>query len=49
MTKKLIAITLLILTIIPCLRAQRKEISQARSYIKSGKELAKAYPYTLTG
>ncbi len=42
MTKKLIAITLLILTIIPCLRAQRKEISQARSYIKSGKELAKA-------
>ena len=42
MTKKLIAITLLLLTIIPCLRAQRKEISQARSYIKSGKDLEKA-------
>ena len=42
MTKKLIAITLLLLTIIPCLRAQRKEISQARSYIKSGKDLDKA-------
>ena len=40
--KKLIAITLLLLTIIPCLRAQRKEISQARSYIKSGKDLDKA-------
>lgn len=42
MMKKLITVTLLLLTIIPCLRAQRKEISQARSYIKSGKELAKA-------
>ena len=30
------------MTIIPCLRAQRKEISQARSYIKSGKDLDKA-------
>ena len=42
MIRKLIAITLLLLTIIPCLRAQRKEISQARSYIKSGKDLDKA-------
>ena len=42
MMKKLIAITLLLLTIIPCLRAQRKEISQARSYIKSGKDFDKA-------
>ena len=42
MMKKLITVTLLLLTIIPCLRAQRKEISQARSYIKSGKDFAKA-------
>ena len=42
MIKKLVLFLLLLLTIIPCLRAQRKEISQARSYIKSGKELAKA-------
>ena len=42
MKKKLIAITLLVLTITPCLRGQNKEISQARSYIKSGKDLAKA-------
>lgn len=40
--KKLILITLLLLSITPCLRAQRKEMSQARSYIKSGKELDKA-------
>lgn len=40
--KKLITITLLLLTVIPCLRAQRKEISQARSYVKSGKDLDKA-------
>lgn len=40
--KKLIAISLLILTITPCLRAQKKEIAQARSYIKSGKNLDKA-------
>lgn len=40
--KKLITITLLLLIATPCLRAQRKEISQARSYIKSGKDLDKA-------
>ena len=40
--KKLILSTLLLLLITPCLRAQRKEMSQARSYIKSGKELEKA-------
>lgn len=40
--KKLILITLLLLSITPCLRAQKKEISQARSYIKSGKDLDKA-------
>jgi len=28
---------LLLLTVTPCLRAQKKELSQARSYIKSGK------------
>lgn len=36
--RKLIAITLLLLLTAPCLRAQRKEISQARVYIKSGKD-----------
>lgn len=40
--KKLISITLLLLLITPCLRAQKKEMSQARSYIKSGKDLDKA-------
>ncbi|SRR5574344_204459 len=40
--KKLITIVLLLLLITPCLRAQRKELSQARSYIKSGKDLDKA-------
>lgn len=33
---------LLLMTIVPCLEAQRKEISQARSYIKSGKDFDKA-------
>lgn len=40
--KKLIAVMLLLLMITPCLRAQRKEMSQARSYLKSGKDLNKA-------
>lgn len=40
--KKLITITLLLLMTMPCLRAQRKEISQARAYIKSGANLDKA-------
>ena len=39
---KIISISLLFLMITPCLRAQRKEISQARSYIKSGANLDKA-------
>ena len=40
--KKLTVIVLLSLMITPCLRAQKKEISQARSYIKSKKNLDKA-------
>lgn len=40
--RKLILITLLLLLTTPCLRAQRKELSQARSYIKSGKDFDKA-------
>lgn len=40
--RKLITIALLFVFITPCLRAQRKELSQARSYIKSGKDLDKA-------
>ncbi len=39
---KLVKITLLLLIVVPCLRAQNKEISQARSYIKSGKNLDQA-------
>ena len=35
--KQLIATLLLLLTITPCLMAQKKELSQARSSIKSGK------------
>lgn len=37
--KKLVSIALLLLFVTPCLKAQRKEISQARSYIKSSKRL----------
>lgn len=40
--RKLIIITLLLVSISPCLRAQKKEMSQARSYIKSGKDYDKA-------
>lgn len=40
--RKLIAVTLLFVSISPCLRAQKKEMSQARSYIKSGKDYDKA-------
>lgn len=40
--RKLTLITLLLLMITPCLEAQRKELSQARSYIKSGKDFDKA-------
>ena len=42
MTKKQILILLLLMMITPCLRAQKKELSQARSYIKSGKDYDKA-------
>ena len=35
--KQLIAVTLLLLMTTPCLMAQKKELSQARSSIKSGK------------
>lgn len=40
--QKTIALLLLLLMITPCLRAQKKELSQARSYIKSGKDFDKA-------
>lgn len=40
--RKLITIMLLLLLVTPCLRGQRKEISQARSYIKSGRNLNQA-------
>lgn len=42
MKKQQIVILLLLLMMTPCLRAQKKEISQARSYIKSGKDFDKA-------
>ena len=42
MKKQQIIILLLLTMITPCLRAQKKELSQARSYIKSGKDLDKA-------
>ncbi len=37
--RRLFSILLLLLIITPCLRAQKKELSQARSYIKSGSNL----------
>lgn len=40
--QKTISLLLLLLMITPCLRAQKKELSQARSYIKSGKDFDKA-------
>lgn len=40
--KRLFIISLLLITLIPCLEAQRKEISQARTYIKSGSNFDKA-------
>ncbi len=42
MKKQILATLLLLLTVVPCLNAQRKELSQARSYIKSGKDYDKA-------
>lgn len=40
--QKTMVLLLLLLMITPCLRAQKKELSQARSYIKSGKDFDKA-------
>lgn len=40
--RKLTTIVLLLVLVTPCLEAQRKEMSQARSYIKSGKDFDKA-------
>ena len=42
MTQKQKLILLLLTMITPCLWAQKKELSQARSYIKSGKDYDKA-------
>ena len=42
MTKQQKTILLLLMIITPCLWAQKKELSQARSYIKSGKDFDKA-------
>jgi len=42
MTQKQITILLLLTMITPCLWAQKKELSQARSYIKSGNDYDKA-------
>ena len=41
--KKYLFLTMLLLTILsPCMNAQKKEIAQARTNIKSGKNLDKA-------
>ena len=40
--KRSIILPLLLIIIIPCLNAQKKEIAQARAFIKSGKNLAQA-------
>ena len=40
--QRLLALFLLLLSFIPCLQAQKKELGQARSYIKSGKDYDKA-------
>lgn len=40
--QRIISLLLLLLMITPCLKAQKKEFSQARSYIKSGKDFDKA-------
>ena len=40
--KRFLTIALLLVIIVPCLNAQRKEIGQARTFIKSGKNLDKA-------
>lgn len=40
--KRFVSMMLLLTLIVPCLNAQKKEIAQARTYIKSGKNLDKA-------
>lgn len=40
--RRLLTAVLLLTLIVPCLRAQKKELSQARTYIKSGKDYDKA-------
>ncbi len=40
--KRFLTIALLLIIMVPCLNAQRKEIGQARTFIKSGKNLDKA-------
>ena len=40
--KQLLLLLLLLITLSPCVNAQKKEIAQARTYIKSGKNLDKA-------
>ena len=40
--KRFISLMLLLFLMVPCLNAQKKEIAQARTYIKSGKNLDKA-------
>lgn len=40
--KRAILTTLLLITLVPCLNAQKKELSQARTYIKSGTDYDKA-------
>lgn len=40
--KRVLTLTLLLIIIVPCLNAQRKEIGQARTFIKSGKNFDRA-------
>ncbi|MBR1462431.1 MAG: hypothetical protein IJ604_03510 [Prevotella sp.] len=46
--KRSIILSLLLIIILPCLNAQKKEIAQARAFIKSGKNLAQAEKLMLT-
>lgn len=40
--KRVLTLTLLLIVLVPCLNAQRKEIGQARTFIKSGKNFDRA-------
>lgn len=40
--KRILLILLLLITLIPCMNAQKKEMNQARTFVKSGKNLDKA-------